>query len=86
MGHPPSLSESHAEVCAHDDGPPGSTNSTEERPRRYPRGTGDCHGHHSYHRHRCPQHVAAIDFASIARAVGDIHTLEDEITLYDVIS
>jgi methyl-accepting chemotaxis protein len=28
MGHPPSLSESHSEVCAHDDGTPGSTNST----------------------------------------------------------
>lgn len=33
-----------------------------------------------------PNMLAAIDFASIARAVGDIHTLEDEITLYDVIS
>jgi prepilin-type N-terminal cleavage/methylation domain-containing protein len=33
-----------------------------------------------------PNMLAAIDFARIARAVGDIHTLEDEITLYDVIS
>jgi type II secretory pathway pseudopilin PulG len=33
-----------------------------------------------------PNMMAAVNFARIGRAVGDIHTLEDEITLYDVIN
>jgi general secretion pathway protein G len=33
-----------------------------------------------------PNLMAAIDLARIARAVGDIHTLEDEIDLYQVIN
>ncbi|HEY2117596.1 MAG TPA: prepilin-type N-terminal cleavage/methylation domain-containing protein [Candidatus Acidoferrum sp.] len=33
-----------------------------------------------------PNFMAAMDAARVARAVGDIHTLEDEISLYQVIN
>jgi general secretion pathway protein G len=32
-----------------------------------------------------PNFIAAMDLARVARAVGDIKTIEEEITLYDVI-
>jgi general secretion pathway protein G len=33
-----------------------------------------------------PNFIAAMDLARVARAVGDIKTIEEEITLYDVIN